>query len=202
VVVTNAYITTSDGRTFATSGATLPSGVTASGTLKCPSCAQSGYKVFFSGGGLNIQGNSTVVLDFDAAQSFGHEAGKSGQWIMHPVLRATATTIRFANITGKVAVKDTTVKFPTCGGAATNVTAFKPLAIMSADSLTGVVDTAGNYKVSNVLPGTYTLSFAKDVTYTNGDSLTFAATPSVATLAIAQGDSAKANYQITSVTCH
>jgi hypothetical protein len=202
VVVTDAYVTLNDGRTFATSTAVLPSGVTAAGTLKCPSCAQSGYKVSFTNGGLTIAGNSTVVLDFDAAQTFGHEAGKSGQWIMHPVLRATSTTIRFANVTGKVAVKDTTVHIPTCGAQANTLVIFKPLAISGADTLSGVVDTTGAFKIANVLPGTYTLSFAHDVTYTNGDSLTFTAVHSVATLTIAQGDSAKANYTINAASCH
>lgn len=202
VVVTDAYVTLNDGRTFATSTATLPAGVSASGTLKCPSCAQSGYKVNFSSGGLTIAGNSTVVLDFDAGQTFGHEAGNSGQWIMHPVLRATATTIAFAKVSGVVAVKDTTVKLPLCGGQANTVAVFKPLAVSGADTLSGVVDSAGAYKIATLLPGTYTLSFAKDITYTNGDSLTIAATPSVASVTVAQGDSAKANYTITAATCH
>ncbi|HEX6557810.1 MAG TPA: DUF4382 domain-containing protein [Longimicrobiales bacterium] len=202
VVVTDAYITTKDGRTFATAGATLPAGVTSSGTLKCPSCAQSGYKVSFSGGGLNILGNSTVVLDFDAQQTFGHEAGKSGQWIMHPVLRATATTIRFAKITGNVAVMDTTVKIPTCGGQANTLAIFQPLATAGTTTLTGIVDSLGAYKIGSVLPGTYTMGYAQDVSFTNGDTLTFAATPSVATVTVAEADSATANYQITAATCH
>ena len=201
IVIDEAYVTLKDGRVFATSGAELPAGVTADGVLKCPSCAQSGYKVKFSSGGLNINGTSIVTVDFDAGQSFGHEAGNSGMWVMRPVLRATATNIPFGRITGNVALA-TGVTLPACGGQSNSLAVFKPLAVLGSDTLSGVTDSLGVYNVSNVIPGTYTLGFVKDITYTNGDSLTIAATPSVATLAVVSGDSAKANYQVTAATCH
>ena len=202
VVVDEAYIRLNDGRVFATAGADVPQGTTVSGTLKCPSCSQSGYKVNFSSGGLNIEGNSTVVLDFDAAQSFGHEAGKSGQWIMRPVLRATATTISFAKITGTVALQDTTVKIPTCGGQANTLAVFKPLAVLNGDTLTGVVDSVGAYRIANVLPGTWALNYAHDISFTNGDTLTFTAATSVPSLVIAEAVDGAANYTITAAACH
>jgi len=202
VVVTDAYVQLNDGRYFATSTAALPVGTTASGTLKCPSCAHSGYKVKFAGNGLNIVGNSTVVLDFDAAQSFGHEAGKSGQWIMHPVLRATATTIRFARISGNVTLKDSTVTIPACGGQNNTLAVFRPLAIAAPDTISGSADSTGAYAIANLLPGTYTVGYANELTFTNGDSLTIAATPSVSTLTLAEAENATANYQITAATCH
>jgi hypothetical protein len=201
VVLDEAYIVLNDGRVFATAGAELPAGVEADGTLKCPSCSASGYKVKFAAGGLNIVGNSTVVLDFDAAQSFGHEAGKSGQWIMHPVLKATATTVRFGTIKGSVALAQG-VTLPACGGAATTLTQFVPLAILTPDTLTGTVDAQGAFRITSVFPGTYTLSYAKDLTFTNGDSLTFTAAPSVPTVNVAQADSATANYSISAASCH
>lgn len=200
VYVDEAYIRTNDNRVFATSGAELPSGVTAAGDLKCPSCSQSGLKVFFTNGGLTISENSTVVMDFDAGQSFGHEAGNSGKWVMRPVIRVTAKTVAFGNIKGMVSLASG-VTLPACGGGATRLTAFKPFARLNADTLTATPDTLGAYRIGSVTPGTYTMGFAKDVTYTNGDSLTFAATPSVATVTIS-GDSATANYSITSATCH
>jgi hypothetical protein len=200
VVLDEAYVITKDNRVFATSGATLPSGTTAAGELKCPSCSSSGFKVKFTGG-LTVTENSTITLDFDAAQSFGHEAGSSGKWVMHPVLRATATTVRFGRITGNVALA-TGITMPTCGGAATDLTAFKPLAIMGTDSLTGATTAAGVYDIANALPGTYNLTYVKDITYTNGDSLTFTAAATPASVTVAQADSAKANYQITAAACH
>jgi hypothetical protein len=200
--VNDAYVVTNAGQTWATSSSIVPAGTTVSGTLKCPSCSQSGYKVMFASGGMTVASNSTVIIDFDVNQTFGHQAGNSGQWIMHPVLRATATTVKYAAITGKVAVKDTTVKIPTCGGQANTLVAFKPTAVLGTDTLTAVTDSAGNYKIANVLPGTYTLSFAKDITFTNGQILTFTGTSSVPTLAIAEGVNGTANYTINSAVCH
>jgi hypothetical protein len=175
--------------------------VTAAGTLRCPSCAQSGFKVKFSQSGLVITDNSVITIDFDAGQSFGHQAGNSGQWIMHPVLRATATTVQLGRITGNVTLA-TGVTIPTCGTQANTVAAFKPLAIMGPDTLSGTTDATGIYNIANAVPGTYTVGFAQDITFTNGDSLTFAATATPASVTVAQGDSAKSNFQITAATCH
>lgn len=58
------------------------------GTLMCPSCAQSGLKVNFTGG-LDIDDEATLLIDFDVADSFGHQAGQSGKWIMQPTLRGS-----------------------------------------------------------------------------------------------------------------
>lgn len=201
VVVDEAFIKLKDGRVFATAGAALPTGTTRSGTLRCPSCSSSGYKVFFTGGGLNVSDNTTVVLDFDAARSFGHEAGNSGQWIMRPVLRAAATTIRLGSIRGNVALAQG-VTLPQCGGAPSTITQFIPIAVMGTDTLTGTTTSTGSFRISAVAPGTYTLGFARDLTFTNGDSLTITAAPSVSTVAVAQGDSATANYTISAASCH
>ena len=201
IIVNEAYIRTNDNKVFATSGAALPASITATGTLKCPSCSSSGYKVKFTNGGLVISANSSIVIDFDAGQSFGHEAGKSGQWIMKPVLRATAKTVAFAKISGTVSLA-TAITIPTCGGQSNGLRSFKPFARLNTDTLSAVVDSTGAYRVSNVTPGTYTMGYAKDVTFTNGDSLTFAAAATPATVTVAAADSAKANYQITAATCH
>lgn len=58
------------------------------GTLMCPSCAQSGLKVDFPGG-VEIDDEETLLVDFDVADSFGHQAGQSGMWIMHPTLKGS-----------------------------------------------------------------------------------------------------------------
>lgn len=201
LVLDDAYVVLKDGRVFATAGATLPVGSISVGTLKCPSCSQSGFKVKFTNG-LNVTSNSLVTIDFDVAQSFGHEAGNSGQFILRPVLRATSSTTRYGFARGAVTLAQG-VTLPACGGAATSLTQFKPFAVIGNDTITGVVDATGAYRISNLLPGAYTLGSFRDITFTNGDSLTVtaAATPATFTLA-AQGDSTTAAYNISAATCH
>ena len=201
VVLSNAYVRLKDGRVFATPGADLPDSIDVDGELKCPSCAQSGYKIKFQGSNFTITDNSIVTVDFDVAQSFGHEAGNSGKFIMKPVLRATAQTVQLGRIRGNVTLA-TGVTIPTCGTMTNNLSVFKPIAVMAPDTLTGVTDAAGAYRITGVVPGTYTLGSIKDYTYANGDSLTITAAPSAASVAVAAGDSATANYQITAATCH
>lgn len=68
----------------------LPAGATVGGKLQMPSYAQSGLKVLLPGGGLVVGADThTLLVDFDVAESFGHGAGKSGKWVMHPVIKAT-----------------------------------------------------------------------------------------------------------------
>ena len=201
VVIGDAYVELNDGRIFATPGAVLPAGVTADGVLKCPSCAQSGFKVKFDQAGLDVNGTTWVTIDFDAARSFGHEAGKSGMWIMHPVLRATATNHEFSVINGTVTLAQN-VTLPQCGGQANTVQVFRPLAVFGTDTLSAVVDANGAFQFAMLFPGTYTLDYVRELTYTNGDSLTIAATPSVASLDVLEGQTLTANYSITAATCH
>jgi len=61
------------------------------GTLQTPSYDQSGLKVILPNGGLVVSSGAdeSLVVDFDVSQSFGQVAGKSGQWVMHPVIKAT-----------------------------------------------------------------------------------------------------------------
>ena len=48
------------------------------------------FTVYGSKGSVRLEGNSNILLvDFDVAQSFGHQAGGSGRWVMHPVVMAT-----------------------------------------------------------------------------------------------------------------
>ncbi len=201
VVVEEAFVRLKDGRVFASPGATLPAGITPDGELKCPSCAQSGFKVKFTNGGLLVSDNSIVVLDFDVAKSFGHEAGKSGKWIMHPTLRATSLTIALGRITGNVTLASG-ITIPACGGQANDITVFKPTAATATDTIVGVTAATGIYNIANVLPATYTLGFLRDVTFMNGDSLTITAAATPPTVTVAAGDSAKSDFQISAAACH
>ena len=201
LVLGDAYIVLKDGRVFATPGADLPSGVTAVGEAKCPSCAQSGYKVNFTNGPLIVNSNTFVLIDFDVAQSFAHEAGKSGKVIIHPVLKATTQNVAFSLIKGLVSLAQN-ITIPACGGQNNTRAIFKPTAATVTDTVTAAVDTAGNYRITNLAPATYTMSAIKDYTFANGDSLTIASTPTPGSVTLAAGDSATVNYQITAATCH
>jgi hypothetical protein len=101
IVVTGAYVELADGTIYASSPtyAGLPSGATVTGGLQLPSYAQTGIKVLLANDALVLtEPEKIVVIDFDAAQSFGQAAGQSGRWVMTPVIReaqisaAAATT--------------------------------------------------------------------------------------------------------------
>lgn len=67
----------------------IPVDKEAHGTLIMPSFAQSGLKVSLPGG-LFVDGDAqTLLVDFVVSESFGHQAGASGSWVMHPVIQAT-----------------------------------------------------------------------------------------------------------------
>jgi hypothetical protein len=93
LVISGGYLVTMDpagaGTLLYASAGYLPPGAHADGLLKMPSFAQSGLKVILPGDVLVVRAESKVLLvDFDVAQSFGHEAGSSGSWVMHPVVKA------------------------------------------------------------------------------------------------------------------
>ncbi len=106
-VLSGAYIEVDngDGTTSIYSSAPdypgLPLGATVAGDLQMPSMGQSGLKVTLPGDQLVIGdgGEKILVVDFDVAQSFGHPAGNSGMWVMHPVIHGADVSV-----TGSAAV--------------------------------------------------------------------------------------------------
>lgn len=98
-VITGGYIEVDngDGTTsiFASSPGYpgLPPGAVVDGALQMPSFSTSGLKVKLKDA-LRVDDDHHVVLvDFDAAQSFGHQAGNSGKWVMHPVIVASEVLV-------------------------------------------------------------------------------------------------------------
>lgn len=67
----------------------LPEGAEVAGDLQMPSFATSGLKVQFNGGLEVGEEGDAVLVDFDVKQSFGRQAGKSGKWVMSPVLKGS-----------------------------------------------------------------------------------------------------------------
>lgn len=75
----------------------VPAELTVVGTLITPSFSQSGLKVNFGDpgsegdDGVTLGDGETVIvtIDFDVAQSFGQQAGQSGNWVMRPAITGT-----------------------------------------------------------------------------------------------------------------
>jgi Domain of unknown function (DUF4382) len=97
-VISGGYIVVDEGgqpKIYATSPdyEGLPPGAQVAGELRMPSFATSGLKVNLTNG-LDVRGDRKVVLvDFVVAESYGHVAGQSGAWVMHPVVHAGEITL-------------------------------------------------------------------------------------------------------------
>lgn len=201
-VIGDAYIRTHSGAVYARQGTPLPSGTTAAGNLQCPSCAQSGIKVKFAGGGVTLEDDAEiVVVDFDVSQSFGRLAGASGQWVMRPVLTGADFTTT-GSIAGTVALAEGATLPDTCGGGAVSLSHFVPRALVGADTIaSGAVEETGAYRIRFLAPGSYTLGYAPALTFENGQTLAFAASVSPASASVSSGATASADFTITSAVC-
>jgi hypothetical protein len=207
-----AVLESKSGKVFVLGDAEHPDGLPATGELKCPSCAQTGLKIKLGNGGVELDGETAVVLDFDVAQSFGHEAGKSGKWVMHPVIHATVVEDADdgATLTGTVALASG-VSVPDCpAGTPRSIQDFVPT--LTAATLldasnnplvrTGTVAADGTFAVTFVAPDAYTLGYVAD-TNLNTHELVWTATVTPASVTIASDDDDGAGivYTVTGVTC-
>jgi hypothetical protein len=165
------------------------------GTLRMPSYAQSGLKIDLPAGAATVGTGTTIVLvDFDVSQSFGHEAGGSGAWVMHPVAKATAF-----ELAGKV---DVTLKLGTgvvLPGTAT-LAGFKavltPAAGGGSTTLPLTSTDATNYSASfkYLFPGEYSLDFAKP----SAVNAFVTAPPVPAAVTVTSGQATAASFTVTS----
>ncbi len=138
----------------------LPAGAQVGGPLQMPSLAQSGLKVDLPGGGITVGTDSKVLLvDFDVSQSFGHEAGNSSMWVMHPVVTATdfelSGTVNVTLALGSDVTLPGTVTLGQFEAVLTNSGGSpKTLALTNSNG-------SSTYSASflYLIPGTYTLTF-------------------------------------------
>ena len=205
LIVCDMYIKTKSGQIVATSGTTLPTGVTATtGTeLRLTSQCQSGFKVNFAEGSVAVAaGTNTLIIDFDVARSFAHEAGRSGKWIVTPVLHGVKRE-QGGTITGTVALQGITLPL-SCGAESltqtTLLTRVHPTATAGTIVRSARAGADGSYRISNVAAGTYVLG-VEQVTFPNGDKLNFTATANPASVAVAAGGSTTSNLSVTAATC-
>ena len=191
------------------------------GELHCPSCSQSGIKVKVPNDEMEVEeGAAAMVLDFDVAQSFGHKAGNSGKWIMHPVIKGTLVgdadgdgdvldDLGLANsISGTVALADG-IAFPVCTAAGTRtITDFIPTATSTelVDGLgepmvwTGTVAEDGTYLIDFLPQGTYDMGHVETITL-GDEQLTFQADPSQGQVTMTGEDMTGVDYTITASSC-
>ena len=205
-VVTGGYVAVanSGGGTdyyVTSSGAPLlPTNANVVGTLRCPSCAQSGIKVILPHDTIAVQGNQALLVDFNVAESFGHVAGHSGQWIMHPTMKATSVATSgsiMATIQSDVGVSlpivgTDTVRFSDFIAVLTEPSGAQDTVNFSSTATTGVY--AANFPY--LVPGTYSLDIAAPTAVT-----AFATTPSLPqTITLGSGAMDSTGFTVTTIS--
>jgi len=182
LVVGDAVLQSTEGVVYVKGDPTLPEGLDElpRGELQCPSCSQSGLKVKIPNDELEMEeGAVALVLDFDVALSFGHKAGNSGKWVMHPVIQGTLVGDQDGDgdvgdelgtvnaVRGTVALA-TGVEIPACPeGSPRSLTDFIPTAtlvgIVDGDGQpivrTGTVATDGTFQIGFLASGSYDLGY-------------------------------------------
>lgn len=203
-VITGAYIEVDNGNGTSSIYASdpnyagLPPGSTVAGNLQMPSFSQSGLKVTLPGDQFTISSGEQklLVVDFDVSQSFGQLAGGSGQWVMHPVIKADDVST-----TGGARVAVTLDAGVTLPGTA--VLSEFSVTLTGSDGVPRTVplddsDGDGTFEAvySFLAPGDY------DVTIQAPAGVTaFATTPALpVTLTVQSGQTATESFTITSAT--
>lgn len=155
----------------------------ADGNLQLTSLATSGLKVNLPGG-FRIDGDRRIVLvDFDVSESFGHVAGNSGQWVMHPVIRATDVVLS-GNLDVSLLVADS-VDLPR------ELTADSFAIRIDDEAPVPVIDGVASFGF--VVPGTYTVDLVSP------DSVTVTTNPALPLeIEIGSAEDATAEITITS----
>ncbi|MFH1763014.1 MAG: DUF4382 domain-containing protein [Gemmatimonadota bacterium] len=224
LVVGDAVLESSEDTVYVKGDPVLPTVVENAkeiGELHCPSCSQSGIKVKIPNDEMEVEeGAAALVLDFDVAQSFGHKAGNSGKWIMHPVIHGTLVGDQDGDgdvldelgsvsaISGTVAL-GTDVTIPVCpAGSPRSIKDFIPTATVN-----GLLDGEGQPIVRSgtvAEGGAFHIGFVPSLSYTMGyvgtltlgtDQLSFTATVDPAQVTVAGAEVTGVAYTIQSALC-
>ncbi len=178
--------------------------------LKCPSCSKSGLKLNFRNGGLEVTNETLVLADFDVSQSFGHQAGMSGRWIMHPVINAMVMGGGAGSIAGVVSLGQGVSLPASCGGQTITLADFVPTAESGMMTWSGLVDANdGSYEIANLPPSDdYVVGYIDEIEFTDGDELNFTAdifdagdNPITGAVEVTADMTFIANYVITGAEC-
>jgi hypothetical protein len=135
----------------------LPPNAVVTGNLQMPSLGQSGLKVTFPSTELAITADQDLLVDFDVSQSFGHQAGNSGVWVMHPVIKGAEFTTAATVVVALSLNSGVVLPVPPTG--AVTLGAFE--ATLNGETAT-FTDTDGDgtfeARFRFLLPGTYSLT--------------------------------------------
>ncbi|HEX5632252.1 MAG TPA: DUF4382 domain-containing protein [Gemmatimonadales bacterium] len=194
-VITGAYIDVEGEGIFATSAdyEGLPDGAVVAGQLQTPSFSTSGLKVTLPGDQLVLDTDQKILLvDFDVSESFGKQAGGSGNWVMDPVIKGADFTVS--------------------GGVRASLTLGEGLTLpagVTLDQVTATLnpggevlnladgDANGSFEAtfSYLLPGDYTVTFTPPGTVT-----TFTTDPaSPIAVTVVEGQTATAAATVTAI---
>lgn len=213
LVIDGGVAESTGGQVYTFGGAEHPDGLEADGTLKCPSCTQTGVKVNLPEGGLEVADGTTIVmLDFNVSESFGHTAGRSGKFILRPTITSSVVETS-GGIEGTVVVGEG-VEIPECGGAERSVVDFTPRAVLASDTettqtatveATNDAGTEGSYSMDFLQAGDWNMEFVaeKEFELDGGgtETLAFEAEVDPAQVTVTSGGTATADYTITSAEC-
>ena len=157
----------------------------ADGDLQMPSFGTAGLKVNLPSGFDIDGGHRIVLLDFDVSESFGHQAGNSGKWVMHPVIHATEVQMS-GGLDVNVVIADS-VTLPR--------TLTADSFMVQLDDELPVAVVAGLAAFDFLLPGTYSVDLVVP------DSVTITTDPTLPlTVEIGSADDEDATITITSAT--
>lgn len=223
LIIGDAVLVSTEGKVYVRGDPTLPEGLEEAelGVLHCPSCSQSGIKVKIPNDGLDVEeGSTALVLDFDVSQSYGHKAGESGKWAMHPVIHGTLVGDEDGDgqilddlglagaISGTVSL-GTDVTIPLCpDGTPRSLKDFIPTAtlngILDGEGQfiirTGTTDAEGNFKIWFLPPGPFTLGYVESLNLVS-DELVFSATVDPQQVVLSETEIVGVAYTIQSAEC-
>jgi hypothetical protein len=113
----------------------------------------------------------------------------------------TATEVALSGTIRGIVTAAEDAEFPACGGAETDLTHFVPTATdADGEEYTARTGADGSFAFGFVAPGSYTLGHAA-IVYENGDTLTFAAAATPASVTVGSGGTALADYAVSGAVC-
>lgn len=225
VVIEEAAVETRDGTVLATSANLQLPGASAaiSGSITCDACGDEvGVRVRLAGGSFSVSGNSntTLLLDFDVAESFRAETGLtgSGSWSVQPVIVGSEDDEEDETgaIAGTATVGDGQVEpFPVqCGGQTITEEEFldqyfliHATAQNTSDGEGGsysrstTADSAGDFRMEGLPTDDYSMDFEQRRVLRNGDTLDITAQADPNVVTVEANSTATANFDVGGATC-